>query len=128
VPRQAPHWAIRLLLDPHEDIPELVAGVDYPDRAVWDQALEMFVPSLPGWVPTWFPTELHHHRWTRQETVESLSPQQRLEWFDKALAHYAWTEWPPVGSLISKKRVIAQSLLRMWCAAESEEIPTPDKM
>ena len=127
-PPQRPHWAVSILEHPSVPIPELRAGEDYPDSAVESEALGLFDESQPGWVPQWFPRVLFRNRWTAQEQMEKLTPQQRLDWFDKALKHYARGEWPPTGSVSSRKRKIAQSLLRMYCAAKQWDIPTPDKL
>jgi hypothetical protein len=123
-----PHWAIELLLDPKVPLPELTAGEDYPNCANQEQALSLFDPSAPGWVPTWFPREMFLNRWTAQEQMVRPSPQQRLDWFDKALTHYAPKTLAENGPESSTKQTIALSLLLMYCAAESQEIPTPDKL
>ena len=127
-PSQRPHWAVSILELPSVDIPELRAGEDYPECAVESEALGLFDESQPGWVPQWFPRVLFRNRWTVQEQMEKLTPQQRLDWFDKALKHYAQSEWPPTGSVSSRKRKVALSLLHMYCAAKQQDIPIPDKL
>lgn len=126
--KHEPHWAIALLLDPKVPLPEMIAGQDYPNCANQEEALSLFDPSVPGWVPSWFPQEMFLKRWTAQEQMVKPNPQQRLDWFDKALSHYAPRELAGSGAKSSTKQAIALSLLHMYCAAASQEIPTPDKL
>ncbi len=128
-PSNQPHWAIEILLDPQGgDLTDLVPGQDYPMKANRLEALDMFDQTALGWIPLWFPALMFRHRWTEQEELVPLTPQQRYNWFDQALAHYARETWPPQGPPNLKKRSVALSLLHMYCAAESQEIPTPDKL
>ena len=121
------HWAIELLLDQREPMP-IIPTNDYPEGVDVDEALGMFVPWSPGWVPMWFPDIMLLNRGTGQIQIERPNPQQRLDWFDKALPHFAKSVWPPEGSLSLKKREIAVALLLMYHAAQLEEIPAPDEM
>lgn len=119
----SPHWAIQLLLS-NTPMPPMKLGVDYPNCANLEQALGMFDQSRAGWLPMWFPKEKFSKRWTSEETVTQLSPEERLEWFEMCLEHYAQTPWPPQGPQRLKKRAVALSLLYMCCAAASQKLPT----
>src|SRR5882757_4216460 len=109
-----PHWAIELLQNPAIPLPSLEPGVDYPNCANQQEALGLFDPKAPGRVPTWFPREVFKNRWTAQEQMEPLTPQQRLDWFDQALEHYAPEELQKSERSSSMKQNVALSLLHMF--------------
>lgn len=129
-----PHWALANLQGgEHPALDDLQASKEYPQETDYWEALGGADPTVPGWVPWWFPrTETRMRpgagRWIDRAESKDITPEQRLAWFDKALQHYAPKELNPNDKSNSMMRNVAISLLRMRYAAALEEIPTPDKL
>ena len=124
-----PHWALANLQGgEHPALDDLQEGRDYPPETDYWEALGGAEPTVPGWVPWWFPKWIDLNRRTGHPTTKNLTPEERLAWFDKALQHYAPKELNPNDKSNSMMRNVAISLLRMRYAAALEDIPTPDKL
>ncbi len=115
------HPVVRILLD--GPLPEIEVNGE-PHRGDESDALNLFNPWVPGWIPFWFPEICS------SGPIESKKEyqQRRYGWFDKALKHFAGPDWPLKGSLEKQKKVIARTLIQMYRAARDEQIPEIDKL
>jgi hypothetical protein len=105
------HPAIGILLN-SGPLPEILMASDESD------ALSLFNPWQPGWVPLWFSDICTEPIGTRKDLQ-----QRRFDWFDKAFKHFAGPDWRRKGSLDSQKEVVARTLLQMYRAARDETLP-----
>ena len=95
------------------DLPEAEKYLFDPELA-----LSSLDPSVPGWVPTWYP---------HMDDLGQMNPEERARAFHKHLEASLPAGSTPSDSPSTKKRAAALSLLHLHWSLQNEALPTPDR-